>query len=295
MGKKIAERVEKSPVQTSTATVARTAVSNASRDSGAAATEPRTKSAVVRAFVLLKRIATLDGEVSLTDLSEAQGLSRSVTYKLLQIMVAEGLVQYEPVRKKYGPGLGLYTLASSILHRGSFVQIARTVMRSLVAETGESACLNLLDPQGDSFTVAAVEESAAPLQYVVELGQMHRLHAGASGKAILAFRPVEHTKRILARRLDKVTPRTITDKGLLRLQLARVHELGYCVSVGERLEGAVGIAAPIFDRSEFAVGSVQLTIPAHRFKQKDVARFGAKVKLAGEKISGAAQALGTEQ
>jgi DNA-binding IclR family transcriptional regulator len=251
-------------------------------------------SAVERAIALLSHIATQAGEANLTELSESQGLSRSVAYKLLQTLVAEGLVEHDPKRKTYRAGLGLYNLATAILHRTSFMQLARANMRALVQCTGESACLNLLDATGSAFTVAAVEESPAPLQYVIPLGRRHPLHAGASGKAILAFQPDETLKRVLGRKLEAVTDGTVVDPVLLREQLAKVRRAGYAVSMGERLVGAVGIAAPIFGHSEHAVGSVQLTIPKHRFKQALVAQFAPAVTEAAALISGVAQALPTD-
>ena len=244
-----------------------------------------------RAIGLLRKVATLGTEASLTQLSETQGLTRSATYKLLQTLVAQGLVQHEPNRKTYRAGLGLYNLATTILHQTSFIQVARANMRALVERTGESACLNLLDAHNAAFTVSAVEETAAPLQYVLELGRLHPLHAGASGKAILAFQSPDLVKRILARKLDRVTKGTVVDPATLRDQLSMIRRAGYCVSFGERLEGAVGVAAPILDDSSLAIGSVQLTIPQHRFDKGMLPVLAPAVIDAAAQISAAAQSL----
>lgn len=251
----------------------------------------RSASAALRVLGLVKAVAAQSGESTLTELSQAQGLSRSVASKLLKILLDERLVQYDAQRKTYRAGLGMYLLATSILHKTSLVQISREIMRDLVERTNESACLNLLDRDKEAFTVAAVEESVEHLQYVIETGKLHPLHAGASGKAILAFQPDDFVLRVLSRELPRITKGTLTDAVKLKAQLAKIRQVGYSISQGERLEGAVGIAAPVFDHSGCAVGSVQLTIPHHRYRPADLPRFSEAVSAAADLISAAAQAL----
>jgi IclR family acetate operon transcriptional repressor len=251
----------------------------------------RGASGVERALVLLRHVATRGEPASLTELAAAQGLSGSVAYKLLQTLVAQGLVRNDPVRKTYSPGLGLYNLASAILHGTTFIDVARANMRELVARTGESACLNLLDAQHDAFMVSAVEESGEPLQYVLRMGELLPLHAGASGKAILAFQPPALTKRVLSRKLEAVTRGTVVDASTLREQLTAIRRAGHCVSYGERLEGAVGIAAPILDHASLAIGSVQLTVPKVRFDRSRLPSLVPAVMETAAHISAAAHAL----
>ncbi len=261
--------------------------------SAAPATPAPVASGTERALGLLRAIAERGGESSLTDLAAAQGLTGSVAYKLLQLLVAQGLVENDPDRKTYRAGLGLFNLATAILHGTSFVDIARANMRELVGRTGESACLNLLDAQRESFTVAAVEECGAPLQYMLRIGQLHPLHAGASGKSILAFQPPDVIRRVLSRKLDPVTSGTVVDSAALREQLEAIRRTGLCVSYGERLEGAVGIAAPILNHSAVAVGSVQLTVPRLRFDKAKLPSFSPAVIETAARISAAAQSLST--
>jgi IclR family acetate operon transcriptional repressor len=239
---------------------------------------------VARAVALLGKLAALDRDATLTELASSLALSRSVAYKLLHTMIELGVVDYDSARQAYRPGVELYRLSTLVLQKGSFLRIARNVMRDLTARTGESTCLNLLDRTRDLFTVAAVEESNAPLQYVIELGQWHPLHAGASGKAILAFAPPAMQSRVLQRRLAAVTTNTIVNARKLKQQLEEIRRDGYCLSMGERLIDARGIAAPIRDHSGFSIGSVQFTIPEHRFDRRRVAALAREVIHAADRI-----------
>lgn len=249
---------------------------------------PGRRSAVGRALGLLRRLALVTEDISLKDLGEAEGLPPDVAYKLLQQMVDEGFAAYDPVRKRYRPGIELLRLSTFLVQHASFVQVARSIMRELVAESGESTCLNLLDARRMLFTVAAVEESAAPLQYVLDLGALHPLHAGASGKAILAFLPDAAIDRIVREGLPAVTQRTVTDPVQLRFQIAEIRKQGYCISFGERLDGAVGIAVPVREPTGATIGSVQLTIPTQRFDPARADDYARQVLQAAERIGGIA-------
>ncbi len=242
---------------------------------------------VMRAFALVSLLAQDDRPLTLTELAAPLNLSRSTTFKLLQTLASIGVVAYDARLQVYRPGADLFRLATVVLRSGSFVEIARIGMRELTAQTGESSCLNLLDAGREAFTVAAVEESASPLQYVLDLGQWHPLHGGASGKAILAFCPPELVARVLQARLVQLTPATVQDAKVLERQLAEVRKQGYSISIGERLVGAVGIAAPIRDASGFAVASVQVTIPQHRFDRRRLPVIARHVMQAADRIGSA--------
>ncbi|MBA2965023.1 MULTISPECIES: IclR family transcriptional regulator [Ramlibacter] len=264
---------------------------SATRETKGTGTNGNRVTGVERALALLRHVATRRTPANLTELASEEGLSGSVTYKLLQALVAQDLVRHDPDRKTYGPGLGMYNLASAILHGATFMDVARANMRELVARTGESACLNLLDAPHDAFMVSAVEECGEPLQYVLRMGELLPLHAGASGKSILAFQPPAVIRRVLSRKLEKVTTGTVVDSATLREQLESIRRAGHCVSYGERLEGAVGIAAPILDHASRSIGSVQLTVPKVRFDRAALPRFLPAVMETARHISAAAQSL----
>ena len=58
------------------------------------------------------------------------------------------------------------------------------------------------------------------------------------------------------------------------------------MSHGERLAGAVGIAAPVWDNGSRISGSVQLTIPEFRFAEKRVGFLAQEVIRSAERLRG---------
>jgi DNA-binding IclR family transcriptional regulator len=94
---------------------------------------------------------------------------------------------------------------------------------------------------------------------VSKVGARLPMHATGVGKVMLAHAPEEVQAQVLAR-LTRVTPYTITQPGLLRRQLARVHRDGYALTVEEMSLGACSLAVPIRSREE-VVASLGIVLP----------------------------------
>jgi DNA-binding IclR family transcriptional regulator len=87
----------------------------------------------------------------------------------------------------------------------------------------------------------------------------------------MAYLPADEIEAIVLRhRLPKVTEKTITDRQQLERELADIRARGYAFSRGERLPGAVAIAAPIFAADAPVFGSLVITMPEQRFKMREV-------------------------
>ena len=97
------------------------------------------------------------------------------------------------------------------------------------------------------------------------------MHAGASVQAILAFLPLEETKKIYTEPFEKFTQNTITDHNKLEKRLQNIRKQGYAISDQEVYIGSFGIAAPIFDRNQDVIASIAVSGLAQRMvKIKDL-------------------------
>jgi DNA-binding IclR family transcriptional regulator len=140
------------------------------------------------------------------------------------------------------------------------IRIADPVLQYLVAETGETAVITRRI--GLSAVCLQRLETQQPLRVTLEPGSMWPLHAGATGRVLLAYALPEIIDEVLARGLEQVTPAT-PGESVLRELLAETRETGLARSEGELISGAVGIAAPIF-RQGGIVGAVGIIGPEAR-------------------------------
>ena len=242
---------------------------------------------VSNVFAILHHLAAADSQEGVKDIAVALGLSASVVHRLLRALLAEDIVVLDPVKKAYGIGPEFLRLSVVAVRQSPFIRVATEIMKELVRLSDETVCLNVYRPSDGLFSVLAVEESSRDLQYVLETGTLFPLHAGAGGKVILANLPDATIERILRREpYARLTAKTITNSKKLREQLKDIVQRGYAISFGERLEGAVGIAAPVFDEANAVVASLQYTIPLHRFDQERVPELVRMLLQYSSKLTG---------
>lgn len=254
--------------------------------------EPRIQT-VSNVFAMLELLAVTEEPVAAKQIAVSLGLSVNVVHRLLAALSSDDIVLLDPARKTYALGPEFLRLAAVSLRRSAFLRVSRAVMKELVRRADETTCLNLYRPAESLFSVQIVEESAKELQYVLETGTQFPLHAGAGGKAILANLPPDVVETILTRKpLAKVTDNTVTTASKLRSQLADIGTQGYAITYGERLEGAVGIAVPVYDERDMAVASLQFTIPLHRFDKARVPELVALLREYSQKLTGLVQVAG---
>jgi IclR family acetate operon transcriptional repressor len=108
------------------------------------------------------------------------------------------------------------------------------------------------------------------------VGRRIPAHASSSGKVLLAFGDEDARKAVLRRRLESLTPQTVTDPGRLRAILDETRRRGYAKSVGELEEGLVTIAAPIVADGR-AVAAVSCSGPVGRLPARDHAHLARLV------------------
>jgi DNA-binding IclR family transcriptional regulator len=96
------------------------------------------------------------------------------------------------------------------------------------------------------------------------------LHAGASGKVLLAHAPEEIRQAVLTSELTRYTANTITQRSKLTKELANVQTQGYAVSFGEIAADAVAVAAPVRAISGQVVAALSISGPANRIRRDNV-------------------------
>jgi IclR family acetate operon transcriptional repressor len=233
-----------------------------------------------RALAVLEALADRTDPMGITELAAKIGLPKSVVHYHLSALTRNRYVTAQEGR--YGLGYAALRLGRNAYAHSDLRGRAYPYMTSLREATEETVTLSSLLGRERVY----VDQLVSPheIKMSVELGRPYPLHAGASGKAMLAFLP-EHTRRaILATALEALTERTPTDSHALEGELATIRELGTAASRSERQTGAASVAAPIFD-GQTVVGSMSVCGPEYRFDSAAVARYRPLVKNAAAELS----------
>jgi len=227
-------------------------------------------------------------EWGLGEIARGVGMHPSTCHRALGVLEAEGLVAQDAESGRYGLGLEFWHLAWTAAHRRTIVDVALPHLRLLTDRTGETTWLGLYDAASKEMMWVATVDSAHPIRFVQPLYQRLPVHAGAMGRAILAFLPEAEQRSILNRPLARRTAHTVTETSVLEDVLGEVRTKGYAISVGEQFEGGVGIAAPIRGRDGRLLGAVGVGLPMQRYQADDEARLADLVMACAREIAAAA-------
>ncbi len=90
-------------------------------------------------------------------------------------------------------------------------------------------------------------------------GGLLHWHGNAFGKAVLAFLPEEEQNEFFARKLEKITPHTVTDPELLRKEFAEIRKTYSASEFDEYVEGSYCIGSPVFNAAGRPVAGIGVT------------------------------------
>lgn len=219
----------------------------------------------LRRVLSVLRCFTNDGSTAytLSDIVSRTDLTPPTAHRMLKVLVHEGFLVRDEGTMKYRLGPVAEQLARQVLRTNNpqeLVVAAGPLLEALRARSGETVGLHCR-VGGERLCLAELE-SPQSIRMATGVGHVHPLHAGAAGKVLLAFS--DQRGPAVPETLDPVTPHTIARRDQLLTALAQVRSQGYAVSVGEAVEGAAALAAPVLGTDRTAVAALYVTGPSFR-------------------------------
>jgi DNA-binding IclR family transcriptional regulator len=238
---------------------------------------PRENRSVRKAAALLRAAADSGLGASVSALARAAGLPRATALRMIESLIAEELLARLPDdRVVIGPGI--YRLARTAHLYELLIDASRGVLEELARSVAESATLTVVMPDG-SLSVVRQVDGPHMLGLTNWVGRAVVLHASSSGKLALAHAEPARLEALLRTPLDQVAPRTITDPGALRRELATVRRNGWSEIQDEIEDGLSAISVGIW-LNDVLVGSVNVSGPTARFTEAARARALPAVRQA---------------
>ena len=229
--------------------------------------KPGRLSTVAKALDLLDLLARERRQWGVTELAMHLKLSKSVVHGLLVTLQDKHYVAGDPATRRYRLGLRAASLGSDFDFIQEMRAVARPIIGDLTRAAGEASYLMIR--QGLMAVTVARALTEGPMRLSVEEGTAVALHAGASGKVILAFSPTAVVEDILSRTgMPPIASRTITARDRLIRNLKEIADAGYAISESEGMEGVFALAAPVLG-SGGIVGSLGLVGVAASMKKRE--------------------------
>ena len=236
---------------------------------------------VNRSLAVLRAVAERGG-VTLEQAAEVTGTARSTAFRLLDTLLADGLVERNPSGGyRTGPEFVRWSLL--LLGRLDLPNAAAQEMRSLWLETGETVGLAILS--GTSVVLTEILESPAPFRMAELPGTVVPSHSSALGFAVLAHVPAEQIPDFVGPEpFPRVTSRSPATVRELEARLARVREEGYATDVEESALGVGCVAAPILWNGRVA-GGISVAGPRVRMTDDQLLAHGRLTLRVAARIS----------
>ena len=210
---------------------------------------------VVMTAQIIEALAARGQPMRLTALANQLGEPKARMHRHLATLKHLGFVEQDARTELYRLGLKLSHIGQAAMDQFDLRRLAEPYMLKLRDLTRQSVVLSTPASGGDAI-VNAVWDSPNLITISVRLGYRLPAHASAQGRLTMAFSPPELQQRVLGRKLQAYTPRTLTDAAKLRDRLARLRAQLYEVAMDETQLGISAVGAPILNFHNELVGTI---------------------------------------
>jgi IclR family transcriptional regulator, KDG regulon repressor len=238
---------------------------------------------VERASLILDCFTYEHPERTVSEVSQATGLSSSTAHRLLATLTSVALLE-RPARGRYRLGVRLHELGQTAVFTTVLREHGHRHLEALRAATGRTTQLAVLS--GTDVVYIDRLEDPAMFGRFGRSGQRVPAYACSSGKVLLAFGLPEPDLEAIARTgLTRRAPRTITSLPVLRAELDHTRDRGYAESMEEAWPDMTSIAVPITGPAGGAIAALSIAGPVTSFTDVDRAR-AARLALTAARTLG---------
>ena len=217
--------------------------------------------AVDRACALVSLVVRADEPLTYTEITDAAGLARSTTSRLLAALERTELLQRD--------GSGAYVAGSLFALYAArhdpwqeTARVAHPFLERLRDSTGETAHLGV--PQGAAVVHVAQVDSA----YLLATRDWTELqvpeHCSSLGKVLYAYGRLPLPEPPL----ERPTEHSVPDVAALEQDLAEVRHRGYAATVDELEVGLTAVASPVRGRDGEVVAALGVSGPTARIADR---------------------------
>jgi len=231
--------------------------------------------AIDASVAILEVLSAASWPLQLSEICDRTGLAQASAHRIVNAMLHHRLIALAPGRRKtYVLGSRLFQLSSAIYARQPFVPHFYPIAEILKNEIHRSIFLSL--PVGNQVVILARLDAPASQTFSAYVGRTMPMHLSASGKAILAARPLEDQLSYL-RDEGLAAPGVAAELPALVSDLQRSARLGYAISLNEIQQDVGCVAAPMVNGRGEPVAAISacftgeaLTVQSARVYSKNV-------------------------
>ena len=235
--------------------------------------------AIDRAAEILVRVLEGSGTATVGELALETGLPKSTASRLVGALERHGLVQRESVRGPLRPGPTILRFARTRDAMQDVIDIASPALQRLAEASAET--VNLAVPSSFGVEHIAQVETRHILGAGTWVGRRVPLHCSGNGKVFLS----SGAAKLPDGPLERLTPRTVTDRELLASVLQDVRVRGFATTIDEIELGLTAVAAGIYGPEGSVIAALSVSGPTARLGQHRLDDLGAQLVREAAEIS----------
>lgn len=201
---------------------------------------------VLKAFRILELFAAGKTDLTASDVADALGINMITAHRFLHTLVHAGALRVAS-RGVFRLGYMFADLGERVMHDGNLPSLLQPILDRLALETGEACMATGFDR--DMAVCIAKALPDRPLYVDIRIGSRLDAFCTAHGKLWLAhMRPEDRDRYFDSAELTGMTGQTITDRDVLKAELATIRAQGHALNRGEREHDIYAIAVPVMTR-----------------------------------------------
>jgi DNA-binding IclR family transcriptional regulator len=235
---------------------------------------------VVNAIRILRFLTASGSPERAADIARELALNSSTCFNTLRTLVAEEMLDFDPLSKTYTTGLGLAKLVEHLVTQGHRLDVVRPLMQEFAA--AHHVTVTLWRRMGtDRIVLVSSESSPGDLRIDMAIGQRLPVLMGASGRLFAARLDLDGAR--LRAAFDKVRwARPLSFEDYER-QVADARAHGWSVDDGYFSAGILAVAVPVHDRNEAIAYSISAVTFRGQYAPDEIENLGtALCKLAAK-------------
>lgn len=237
--------------------------------------------AVTRAVAILRLLGRSGEPLGVNAIAQALDLIPSTCLHILRVLVAEELVAFDPVKKRYSLDEGILSIARSVLRRNSFGNLVQPGLNAISQRHGVTG-VGVKASSLDHIVVVAIANSDQPLSIHVEIGSRFPALISATGRCLVAFG--DHPWEDIERRFRDLRWHRPPSREAWLAEIDETRRQGYGIDVGNYIDGVTVMAAPVLGRAGMSHAVIAVGV-SEQMKRQGVPAIGADLKALAEHVS----------
>ncbi|MCJ9719417.1 IclR family transcriptional regulator [Agrobacterium sp. SHOUNA12C] len=193
------------------------------------------------------------------ELTRRVGRPKATISRVMRSLRESGILEFEPTRRLYSPGLRLFELGQICRSNHNFLETVQKRLEDICRIGGHTGYISVFD--GTQMVALRIVRGSSPLAIAAVPGHRVPLHATSSGRAMLALLSDREWRHRVPDPLPFVSPNSPLDHDALLERIQRIRTTGRSSASNETQYGVSSQGIALRDPESGEIIGVAISYP----------------------------------